>query len=353
MTDGGFDPLAIEAEAGDTLAIAVFQETGPTSTTYGVVPIKMRPRVVRTSPAATKTDVPLNTVILVVFNEPMDSMSLSDALHLQLKGRDVPGTVTGISVGGVILSGKFVPTSPLESASSYQFSVSTAARDLSGIPLAATLQVPFTTADTGSQPTPPDPPITTIVILDPPSTIGVGETALLHAWADGDRIGRIRPRGPIVWSNTDESIATIVPTENNGYPGVDFTANLQGITPGVVTITAAADGITASVMIKVGEPAASIMVSPTTATISASGCEAVQLTAVLRDAAGGQLFGRRPVWSSSNSSAYAEPITGLVFAGDSGTTTVTANTGLVAASSAITVVGHIPRVPGGHLPLCD
>jgi hypothetical protein len=65
----------------------------------------------------------------------------------------VPGTVTEISVAGVILSAEFRPRNPLEPASLYQFSVSTDARDLSGIPLAATLQIPFTTADTSSGPT--------------------------------------------------------------------------------------------------------------------------------------------------------------------------------------------------------
>ena len=48
MADGGFDPIAVEAEAGDTLAISVLDETGATDTTYGVVPIKGRPVMVRT-----------------------------------------------------------------------------------------------------------------------------------------------------------------------------------------------------------------------------------------------------------------------------------------------------------------
>ena len=51
MADGGFDPIAVEAEAGDTLAISS-SSTGATDTTYGVVPIKGRPVIVRTSPAS-------------------------------------------------------------------------------------------------------------------------------------------------------------------------------------------------------------------------------------------------------------------------------------------------------------
>ena len=95
---------------------------------------------------------PLNSVIEIVFNEPMDSLSLSDALHLQLHGVDVPGTVKGISVGGAILGGEFVPTSPLEPASPYQLSVPRPPLAiLSGTPL-PTVQLTFTTAGTPAGP---------------------------------------------------------------------------------------------------------------------------------------------------------------------------------------------------------
>ena len=150
MVNGGFDPLAVQADPGDTLAVTVVYAAGDDSTTYSTVPVWSRPRIVRTSPAAGKTDVPLNSLILVVFNQPMDSASLSDALHLRQNGVDVPGTVSGEVSGGVILSGKLVPDAPLAPNSAYDLTVSTTARSPGGMSLDAPLRIDFrTTASPG------------------------------------------------------------------------------------------------------------------------------------------------------------------------------------------------------------
>jgi hypothetical protein len=74
--------------------------------------------------AAGKSDVPLNSIIHVVFNQPMDGVSLPKALHLLLDGLAVPGTVSGDSTGGVILSGQFLPSVPLAPLSVYEVLVS-------------------------------------------------------------------------------------------------------------------------------------------------------------------------------------------------------------------------------------
>ncbi len=145
MRNGGFDPVAVPADAGDTLSITVFHQAGDETTGYSVVPMKSRPRVVRTSPGMGKTDVALNSVIVVVFNQPIDSASLTDALGLRQDGADVPGSVIGESTGGVILSGRFVPDRPLAPQSTYQLSVSAAARSPDGTPLDAPLTIEFTT----------------------------------------------------------------------------------------------------------------------------------------------------------------------------------------------------------------
>jgi len=150
MWNGGFDPIAVEAEVGDTLSITVFHQTGGETTTYGVVPIRSHPTVVRTSPASGKTDVPLNSVILVVFNQPMDSASVAVALHLQHEGVDVPGSVSADPTGGVILTGQFVPDSPLAPLSTYEISVSTAAQSPDGITLGAPFTVEFATGSSAA-----------------------------------------------------------------------------------------------------------------------------------------------------------------------------------------------------------
>ena len=148
MTDGGFDPVALDAMIGDTLAISVHRTSGATSTTYGVVPVKSKPVVVRTSPPDGRTDVPLNCVIQVVFSEPMDSLSLVDALHLQLHGVGVPGTVSAVTENGGILVARLIPAVSLQPGSSYQVSVTTDAHNPDGTPLAAAVQVSFVTQST-------------------------------------------------------------------------------------------------------------------------------------------------------------------------------------------------------------
>lgn len=146
MQSGGFDPIPIQAEAGDTLSITVIRQIGSDTTTYGIVPIQARPRVVRTSPANGKTDVPLNSVIRVVFSQPMDSASLTDALHLRRSnGTSVPGSVIGESSGGVILSARFVPDAPLGLLLIYELAVSISAQSSDQLPLDGPLSVQFTT----------------------------------------------------------------------------------------------------------------------------------------------------------------------------------------------------------------
>jgi hypothetical protein len=145
MIFGGFDPVPIAAEVGDTLSVTLIHQSGVSTIGYGVVPVRSLVKVVRTSPGGGKTDVPLNSIVRVVFNQPMDGTSLSDALHLQHDGIDVSGRVTGDSTSGVILTGQFVPTVPLDPGSTYEVLVSTAARSLDGETLDAPVSAQFTT----------------------------------------------------------------------------------------------------------------------------------------------------------------------------------------------------------------
>ena len=93
-----------------------------------------------------KTDVPLNSVIRVVFSQPMDGASLTDALHLRRSNSgSIPGNVIGESTGGVILSARFEPVSPLGLLLTYELAVSTAAQSSEGLPLDGPLTVEFTT----------------------------------------------------------------------------------------------------------------------------------------------------------------------------------------------------------------
>ena len=207
MTSGGFDPVAVEAEAGDTLSVTVVHETGDDTTAYSLVPVRSRPRVVRTSPQRGTTDVPLNSLIIVVFSEPMDSASLPDALHLRQDGADVPGTVIWELKDGVILSGRFVPTTPLAPLSTYELSVSTAAKSPYGAPLDAGLTVEFTTVTATAPPIDPTGPTgvarrvayvwqNTVLVsnLDGSAPVALADEASQPAWSpDGARIAFTRP----------------------------------------------------------------------------------------------------------------------------------------------------------------
>ena len=167
------------------------------TTTYGLVPIKSRPRIVRTSPERGKTSVPLNSLIIVVFSEPMDGASLADALHLRQDGADVPGTAIWELKDGVILSGRFVPTTPLAPLSTYELSVSTAAKSPDGTPLDAGLTVEFTTgASAGLARRFAYVFQGTVLVsnLDGSAPVALADEASRPAWSpDGTRIAFTRP----------------------------------------------------------------------------------------------------------------------------------------------------------------
>jgi Big-like domain-containing protein/fibronectin type III domain protein len=144
MIDGGFDPIAIQANPGEVLEfeIRLAQNGG---TRYSVtVPTKRPPRVVRTYPPRGKRDVALNTSILVVFSEPVDAGTLTSSSVRLLRGTTaVAGSVAPIA--GNSVAAEFVPAAPLEANATYQLEVTTAVRDLDGDGLEAGVAVEFAT----------------------------------------------------------------------------------------------------------------------------------------------------------------------------------------------------------------
>jgi hypothetical protein len=165
-----------------------------------------------------------------------------------------------------------------------------------------------------------DNTVAEVVIWQPPATIGIGETVLLHAWANAASVGRIKPGSPILWRSTDTTIASLDPADAGGYPEVDLWTSLRGVKKGTVTIRAAIGDKSADVAITVGEPVTSIAISPTAATLRAALCQNIQLGLSLHDALGNRLAGRQAVWTSSHSDV-AGSADGLFWAVDSGTAT--------------------------------
>jgi hypothetical protein len=144
MVDGGFDPVAIAAQTGDTLLVTAARLRGDTTGGYVRVPSGSIPKIVRISPANQKTNVSLNDVIVVVFSEPMVGKTLIGAIQVTLAGVAISGTV--VPGAGDTLTASFKPASPLAPATTYDVSVSTAAQAQNGDSLAAPVQTSFTTA---------------------------------------------------------------------------------------------------------------------------------------------------------------------------------------------------------------
>ena len=141
---GGFDPVAVPAEAGDILEITVV--TGSVTLKTAIpVPIRRRPIVVRTDPPPQKLDVPLNAIIAVVFSEPIDPASLSgSSIQLHSGSLTVSGTLGPAS--GKPSTVLFTPAAPLDPGTVYVLSVTQAITDLTGDPLESPVDITFTTS---------------------------------------------------------------------------------------------------------------------------------------------------------------------------------------------------------------
>jgi N-acetylneuraminic acid mutarotase len=117
LVDGGFDPVGIVAAPGDTIELAVALPSGLLAA-KAVVPAHRSPRVVRTSPARGRSDVPLNASIVMIFSEPLDPATLdTSTVHLLKDGVALAGVLR--SLPGVT-GAEFTPAAPLAPQSDYQ-----------------------------------------------------------------------------------------------------------------------------------------------------------------------------------------------------------------------------------------
>jgi hypothetical protein len=174
IVDGGFDPVPIAADVGDTLEIDIHITGADQPQLYAVpVPARQLPVVVRTDPPAQgeKWGVPIDAAMLVVFSEPIATTSLTDsAIELwwgtdRVTGRIEPGDPAGLTV-------VFVPEAALAGEAAYDLVINGAVRDLEGDSLAAPITVGFVTA--------PDPTAIRLVFtIEPPAKTIAGVTGWL------------------------------------------------------------------------------------------------------------------------------------------------------------------------------
>lgn len=145
ITNGGFDPVQIQALPGDTLEIRILRASGQVlARTLTLVPARKPPVVVRTDPPKDKTGVPLNAVIVVVLSEPVNRQTVTtETMNLRLGQQPVDGVLT-LSADG--LFAVFDPVEALTPGATYALEVTTGVVDLAGDALEQQVQVSFTTA---------------------------------------------------------------------------------------------------------------------------------------------------------------------------------------------------------------
>lgn len=226
MQSGGFDPVAIPALSGDTVEIEV--ATALDGPVLLRAPVERKPpRVVRTSPPIGKVDVPLNALIIVIFSEPMDSLTIRpDVIQVLRNGQPVPGTVSLQANGW---EARFVPAAPLAPNTAYHLVVSTDAADLAGDGLTQQAEVPFTTGTQAAAAV-----SLTVLTAGPGHLRGrAGVPARVMAF---DPAGNPVATLSVQWSSSDPAILSI---DSSRVESAWFTAR----TPGTAGIVAVADGL--------------------------------------------------------------------------------------------------------------
>ena len=112
---------------------------------------------------------------------------------------------------------------------------------------------------------------------------------------------------------------------------------MTAVADGAVTISATTDNVSGSAAVSVAQVVASVVVTPSTASLVSVG-ETVQLSPSALDAGGTVVSGKSFTWSSSDETIATVSVSGLVTAVADGAVTISATTDAVSGSAAVTVV---------------
>ncbi|MGE3617927.1 MAG: Ig-like domain-containing protein, partial [Gemmatimonadales bacterium] len=172
----------------------------------------------------------------------------------------------------------------------------------------------------------------TITVQQLPATVTVtpaakafsapGQTQQLSA-AVRDALGAPVSAAAVTWATSDPAVATV------SAAGL---VTAQG--SGAATVTASAGSASGTAAVTVGQP--SIEIAPAAATFLSLG-ENRQFTATVRDGTGVPIPGAPVVWQSSNPGVVLVQATGAAVSVSNGTAVVTATSGTITASVAVTV----------------
>jgi len=331
VLDGGFDPVPVEAQAGDSIEVLVTDAAGGTVLQARLAVAAARPPiVVRTDPPRRKTDVPINASVVIVFSEPVDTATLTpSSVQLLLGTTPVAGMVRLLQGTGAAAA--FTPAVPLDANTAYQLVVTQAVRDLEGDALEAGETVDFTTGQSSTGPA--------ASILVSPDTVTLTEGATYQLTATvRDAAGNELVDQPLAWTSNDPNGLAVSPT-----------GLVAARLPGFYNVFVTLNGLTgfAQVVVVPGVPA-SLTIAPTPATVGASG-DTIILTATVRDAGGRLIPFPTLSWTSSapavatvapygNAGPGLATVTGVSL----GSVTITASSGAARGMVAVTVVTPPP-----------
>lgn len=328
VTDGGFDPVPVPAQVGDSIDVVVTDAGGAVVLQQRVLVAATRPPViVRTEPPPRKRDVPLNAAMVIVFSEPVSGASLNASVQLHHGSSVVAGRVSLLQGSGDAVA--FTPDVPLDAHTDYSLVVTTSVRDLDGNALTGGATVPFTT---GSSTTGPAARIQ----MSPDSVLSttVGATYQLAAVVR-DAAGNALANDTVTWASDNTSVVTV---SSSGL--------LTAVSDGYAHVTASVGAVTKVLWVQIAaNPPASITIVPNPGSIGAG--DTLALAATVRDAGGHLLSFPSPpvVWSSSDAAVAtvaASDVSGgvsraVVTALTIGNVTITATTGAAHGTATVTV----------------
>lgn len=187
---------------------------------------------------------------------------------------------------------------------------------------------------------PSAPQVASVSVNGPAAPIPVGATAQFTASAR-DAAGAQIPGVLFAWSSSTPAVAEVDPS----------TGVVTARSTGAVTIRATAEGVVGTRQVEVAPPpVAAIDVTPLSLSL-VRGTEA-DLRVTLRDAAGGELFGRGIIFSSNSPSIATVTSDGRVRAEGVGTTAILVISETRQATVPVTVLpGQEPQITGVDTPL--
>jgi hypothetical protein len=230
------------------------------------------PRVVRTSPRSGRTDVPLNSRVLVIFSAPMDAATATRSVHLERAGAAVAGKVRLEADG---LAVEFIPTQALAPQVDYDLRIDADARDVLGQAIGSETRLSFRT--TASDDSSAAPGADTVAVQFQSLRVYPSRHNV-PGWSNPEAGGFWQPRalfvGDTLWlaargSGTEGSAEEVRAQWQSSAPAVlqvrtssDLTEAIAiAVAPGDVELRASAGGATGAWRTQVFEPMPSSMMA--------------------------------------------------------------------------------------------